>query len=109
MFTDITVFDIIGVAGFALYVFNYAALTLKFLNPDNIAYFLLNAAAAGFVLLGLVGAFNLASALIQIFWIGISVVAIFIRLRLPVGDPTGEVEPLKTELTKRPKAQQLSV
>ena len=75
MFTEFSVYDVIGVAGFALYVFNYAALTLKVLDPEKITYFLLNGAAAAFVLLGLIGAFNLASALIQVFWIGISIVA----------------------------------
>lgn len=74
-------FEMIGVAGFVLYVLNYGLITIKWLNSDDISYFLLNWLAASFVLVGLIQSFNLASALIQIFWIGISTVAIVIRLR----------------------------
>ncbi len=75
--------DAIGVAGFGLYVLNYALLTVRRGRSDNIAYFAINGAAASMVLVGLLSSFNLASAMIQIFWIGISAIAIFIRLRRP--------------------------
>ncbi|WP_373635653.1 hypothetical protein [Yoonia sp. SS1-5] len=78
-----SVLDAIGVAGFGLYVLNYALLTFERVRSDHVAYFATNGAAAAMVLIGLLSSFNLASAMIQIFWIGISALAIFIRLRRP--------------------------
>ncbi len=75
------VFDAIGVAGFALYVLNYGLLTVQRLKSEQVAYFVLNWLAASLVLIGLMASFNLASALIQVFWIAISTVGIYIRLR----------------------------
>lgn len=75
------VFDAIGVVGFGLYVLNYTLLTWHKVTSDQIMYFAVNLAAATLVLIGLTGAFNLAAALIQVFWIVISIIAIRIRLR----------------------------
>ncbi len=74
-------FDAVGVAGFGLYVLNYTLLTFKKLTSECICFFAVNWLAASCVLIGLFNAFNLASALIQVFWIVISTVAILIRLR----------------------------
>ena len=76
-------YDMIGMAGFGLYVLNYLMLTFQLVKADQIVYFAMNGAAAFLVLVGLLSSFNLASAMIQIFWIGISAIAIFIRLRRP--------------------------
>ncbi|MDX8348145.1 hypothetical protein SLH49_09115 [Cognatiyoonia sp. IB215446] len=73
--------DAIGVAGFGLYVLNYTLLTFRRIRTEHVAYFVINATAAGMVLVGLSASFNLASALIQIFWLIISLTAIVIRLR----------------------------
>jgi hypothetical protein len=75
------VFDAIGIAGFGIYVLNYGLLTFKRIGSETTTYFVLNWFAATAVLIGLTTSFNLASALIQIFWIVISTVAIIIRLR----------------------------
>ncbi len=74
-------FDAIGVAGFGLYVLNYTMLTLQRVKSDSIRYFVINLAAAAMVLIGLITSFNLAAAMIQIFFICSSGVAIIIRLR----------------------------
>ena len=74
-------YDAIGVAGFGLYVLNYSLLTFHKLRSEQISYFAINWLAASMVLVGLINAFNLASALIQIFWIVISSVGMVIRLR----------------------------
>lgn len=76
-------FDAVGIAGFGLYVLNYTMLTFQKIRSDQIAYFATNGAAALMVLIGLMSSFNLASAMIQVFWIGISAMAIFIRRRPP--------------------------
>ena len=74
------VFEWIGVAGFVLYVLNYTLLTLHVIESRHAAYFAINLAAASLVLISLTHTFNLASVLIQVFWIVISVVAITLRV-----------------------------
>ena len=76
-----TLFDAIGVAGFGLYVLNYSMLTFQRVKSESILYFVINGSAACMVLVGLTNAFNLAAAMIQIFFICISGVAVFVRLR----------------------------
>lgn len=77
---DPYVIEVIGVIGFAIYVGNYALLTFRFFSSDDLMYFFINLIAASCVLVGLAHSFNLASALIQLFWIVISAAAIVVRL-----------------------------
>ena len=81
--TALEIYDIIGVVGFFLYVMNYSLLTLQKLRSEQVTYFIVNWFAAGLVLIGLMQSFNLASVLIQVFWLLISSVGIYIRLRRP--------------------------
>ncbi|MEM8653449.1 MAG: hypothetical protein AAGF36_01790 [Pseudomonadota bacterium] len=75
------IYELVGILGFALYVMNYGLLTTRCLSGDCLTYFTINLVAASCVLLGLMTSFNLASALIQIFWVAMSIVGIVIRLR----------------------------
>lgn len=77
------IFETIGVLGFGLYVLTYTLLTLRYINGHDICYFSLNLTAATFVLVGLAGSFNLASALIQIFWVAMSILGIVLRITKP--------------------------
>jgi hypothetical protein len=70
----------IGITGFCLYVTTYALLTFRFLSGNSVYYFALNLTAASCVLVGLTASFNLASALIQIFRISMSIIGITLRL-----------------------------
>ncbi len=72
--------DLIGVAGFGLYVINYTLLTFHKLHSHDALYFGINLVAASCVLAGLLVSFNLASAMIQLFWVFISTAAIAVRL-----------------------------
>ncbi len=86
-------FEIIGVAGFGLYVMNYTLLTFHRLHSHDALYFGINLVAVACVLAGLLVSFNLASALIQLFWVVISTAAIAIRLRKRFrGMPTGDAD-----------------
>lgn len=76
-----TMIEMIGVGGFFLYVANYTMLTLRILTGDCLRYFVLNIAAASMVLIGLSASFNLASAMIQGFWVVMSLIGIAMRLR----------------------------
>jgi len=78
-------FDVIGVFGFGLYVLNYTMLTFHRLTSHCKTYFAINLVAASMVLTGMTFSFNLASALIQMFWIGISITAIIMRVRTSKG------------------------
>ena len=71
-----SIYDAIGLVGVAFYVGSYAALQLGLLRGQGYAYPVLNALAAGCVMLSLLEQFNLSSAFIQIFWIVISAVGI---------------------------------
>ena len=79
-FLDLTLFEIAGVFGFMLYVFNYAMLTLRRFTSDDIIFFVINFSAASLVLLGLTASFNLAAAMIQGFWIVMSIIGISLRV-----------------------------
>lgn len=70
----------IGVAGFLLYVTVYSCLSLRILSSESIRYFVCNTFAAGLVLISLSNEFNLASALIQIFWIVLGLIGITLRV-----------------------------
>ncbi|AKS46891.1 hypothetical protein SAMN05444287_2015 [Octadecabacter temperatus] len=78
-------FDAVGVFGFGLYVLNYTMLTFHRVTSHCKSYFAINLVAASMVLIGMTFSFNLASALIQLFWIGISVAAIIVRVRASKG------------------------
>ena len=75
--------DHIGVFGFGLYVMSYTLLTLRILTASMPAYFCLNLTAASCVLIGLSVNFNLASALIQCFWVAMSLVGLALTVIRP--------------------------
>jgi hypothetical protein len=77
---DPALLDSIGVCGFLLYVVNYTLLTLGWVSGDSVIYYIVNFLAAALVLIGLSSNFNLASALIQSFFITMSSLGIAIRL-----------------------------
>lgn len=68
-----TALTAVGLVGVVLYLAAYAALQLGFLRARGYAYPALNLVAAVCTLVGLIGSFNLSSALIQIAWIIISI------------------------------------
>ena len=79
-------FDAIGAIGFCLYVINYAMLTFHRVTSHCKTFFVINLIAASMVLAGMTFSFNLASALIQLFWIGISITVIIMRMRTSKGE-----------------------
>ncbi|MGH1331011.1 MAG: CBU_0592 family membrane protein [Paracoccaceae bacterium] len=97
--------ETIGVIGFIAYVANYLMLTFRIIPPAGIAYFCVNVCAASMVLTGLSASFNMASALIQGFWIVISLVGIALRLRerRRIGQAAGQSDLLRP---MRPAAQE---
>ncbi len=73
-------FDSLGILGFILYLVSYALLQARKILGDSISYIMLNLTAATLVLVSLTNHFNIASALIQISWIVISLYGLFYNL-----------------------------
>jgi len=73
---ELLIFDAAGLLGAIFYLCSYGALQFGWLDGNSLRYSVLNGIAAALVLLSLYKSFNLASALIQIMWITVSVVGI---------------------------------
>ena len=71
--------DFIGVIGVTLYVGSYFLLQTKIFDGNKNTYAVMNLLAPIAVLVSLTESFNLASALIQISWVTISIVGISLR------------------------------
>lgn len=65
-------FDVAGLVGVLIYVGSYSALQFGKLDGNSIHYCLCNGCAASLVLVSLFHDFNLASAIIQVVWISVS-------------------------------------
>lgn len=75
------VVEAVGLLGFALYLASYLLLNVGRLSGERCGYAVMNMVAAACVLVSLTQTFNLASALIQISWIAISLFGIVRMLR----------------------------
>ena len=69
--------DIIGLLGTALVVAAYFLMQLNKLDPKGLQFNLMNLAGAVCLILSLVVHFNLASFVIEIFWIAAYLVGIY--------------------------------
>ena len=76
------IFDVAGYLGVVLYLGSFGALQLGMIRGTGYPYILMNLAASSLVLTSLVVAFNMSSALIQIFWITFSVLGLGRRMVL---------------------------
>ena len=72
--------QLLGVLGFFLYVLGYTCVSFGLMTSEQIRYYVVNTVAATLVLISLTHEFNLASAMIQTFWIAIGCSAILLRL-----------------------------
>ncbi len=68
--------DIIGMAGTSLVVGAFFLLQLNKVSPKGLAYNLMNLTGALFLLFSLCINFNLASFVIEVFWIAASVIGL---------------------------------
>jgi hypothetical protein len=73
--------QVIGVFGFMLYVGAFSAIQTGLLCGNGVIFSINQVVAACCVLIGLAGAFNLASFLIQVSYIGIGTYGIALRWR----------------------------
>ena len=76
MTSTLDIIDIAGYLGVLLYLASYAALQVGLIRGSGVTYVLMNLIAAMSVLVSLTGDWNAASAMIQVFWIAISVIGL---------------------------------
>lgn len=76
-----TLFDAIGVTGTALIALAYFLQQLGRMTGDSLAYLLMNLAGAILLIISLCVNFNMASFLMEIFWIIASLIGLWRMLR----------------------------
>lgn len=74
-FLDIA-FNAIGILGVSLIIFAYFLIIAEKVKSDDLRYCLLNLFGAVFLLISLLRFWNLASVVIELFWIAISLYGI---------------------------------
>jgi hypothetical protein len=74
--------DLIGNIGVVVLMVTYLMLQLNKLSSDALAYSMLNAIGASFIVVSLLFDFNLSALLMEVFWVLISFVGIYRYFRL---------------------------
>lgn len=72
---------LLGLLGAGFYILNYVLLTMRVLSSEHWGFFVINLTASSLVLISLSLEFNAATAVIQTFWIGVSIWGLVTRLR----------------------------
>ena len=71
------IIDTVGMLGTALVVVAYYLLQLERTDPKGLSYNLINLTGAALLLFSLCFNFNLASFVIEVFWIGASLIGLW--------------------------------
>ncbi len=79
-------FDIIGIIGVFMILSVYAAVQVEKMDVKSLSYSVMNAAGAVLILISLLVTFNLASFVIEIAWLAISVFGIIQAVKRKNGD-----------------------
>ena len=74
--------DFVGNIGVVVLMVTYLLLQLNRLRSDDLAYSLLNARGASFIVVSLLVDFNLSALLMEVFWVLISFIGIYRYFRL---------------------------
>ena len=69
-------YDILGTLGVAVIILTYVLLQLGRVKSEQLAYSLLNAVGASFILVSLYYSFNFPSFIVEFFWLLISLFGI---------------------------------
>ena len=88
---DTLITDVIGMTGTALVVLAYFLLQLEKIPANSLSYNLMNLVGATLLLISLCFTFNLASFVIELFWIGASLIGLWKIYRGRNGRRLGEV------------------
>ncbi len=66
-------YDLIGSVGVAIIIITYVLLQLEKIKSESLAYSVLNAGGASFIVFSLLFSFNFAAFVVEFFWVLISV------------------------------------
>ena len=83
---DYSWYDFVGNLGVAAIIISYLAIQLDWMSARGLAYSWINLIGAVLILISLLYSFNLSSFIIEIFWIGISLIGVirgFLQRRTP--------------------------
>jgi len=69
--------DLLGNMGVVLIVVSYLLLQMEKLTSQSFIYLIVNGIGASFILVSLIGEFNLSAFLVESFWVLISVYGLF--------------------------------
>ncbi|MDE2997061.1 MAG: hypothetical protein OXT73_10060 [Bacteroidota bacterium] len=86
-------FDIIGTIGVVLIILAYAAVQVRRMRSEQLSYSVINLVGAAMILVSLRYNFNLASFIIEVFWILISLWGIVLWFRHRNADTTSSESP----------------
>ncbi len=78
-----TIIDAIGMLGTLMVVLAYCLLQLERIDPKSLGYNVLNLVGATLLFFSLCFNFNLASMVIEVFWIGASMIGLWRHWRRP--------------------------
>jgi len=81
LFAALTFADLVGSIGMLIVTATYFATQMRYLNSDDLLFPVANLVGSFFMAYSLIYAFNLASALMELFWILISLAGIINYLR----------------------------
>jgi len=73
---DYAWYDFVGNLGVAAIIISYLGIQLDWMSAKSMLYSWINLIGAVFILISLLYSFNLSSFIIEIFWIGISLIGI---------------------------------
>ncbi|MDA8708096.1 hypothetical protein N9M10_01855 [Hellea sp.] len=79
----VTLYDVLGISGVVIILAAYLALQLDKLSVQDWRYSAANAVGALLILISLIFSFNLASFIIEIAWLLISLFGLFKALKAP--------------------------
>lgn len=82
IFDSLTIVDAIGSFGALIVVAAYFATQMRMMNSDDLAFPVVNLLGSVLIVYSLLKNFNLASMLIEGFWIVISIIGIIQHVRL---------------------------
>lgn len=88
-------YDIVGTIGVALIILAYAAVQARRMRSEQLSYSIINLMGAAMILVSLRYNFNLASVIIEIFWILISLwgIVLWFRHRHQPDGPSSDPSP----------------
>lgn len=71
------IYDLIGMSGTALVVIAYVLLQMQKLSATSFTFNMMNLSGAILLMISLIFNFNLASMVIEVFWIGASLLGLY--------------------------------